>query len=136
MLYNIETRRYVITVPHEQAFDIWKGRLMSSDLTRIQDAIADLFDQAEVRTSSWIPGKDWTDTAWVSIYDRACLQDEDLAARCFGLFVWEAAIQHPLVWAFGRYEKDGIPIEGLTYFRLDAPPQPPDDALALVRQRQ
>lgn len=22
------------------------------------------------------------------------------------------------IWAFGSYEKDGVPIEGLTYFKL------------------
>jgi hypothetical protein len=57
------------------------------------------------------------------IYEKACRRDVDAAARFFGLLVWEVVRDDDRVWSFGRYEKDGIPIEGLTYFRLSKPPQ-------------
>lgn len=41
-------------------------------------------------------------------------------------------IEHPEAWSFGRYELDGIPIEGLTYFRIEAP-QPA--SVAAMRQQ-
>jgi hypothetical protein len=52
-----------------------------------------------------------------------CAQDPMASAKCFGLFLWAVLLKHPDVWAFGRYEKNGIPIEGLTYFKLSKPPR-------------
>ncbi len=72
----------------------------------------------EIHTSSWMPGSDWTGTVWEPIYADACGYDDVTAGLCFGLFVWEAVRDHPDAWAFGRYEKDGIPIQGMTYFRI------------------
>ena len=63
-------------------------------------------------------GQDWTGTVWEPIYTDACRSDEVAAGLCFGLFVWEAFMDHPAAWSFGRYEKDGIPIQGMTYFRI------------------
>ena len=71
-----------------------------------------------VHTSSWMPGRDWSGTVFQPIYDRACGQDEDTAAKCFALILWEVMMKRGEAWSFGRYEKDGILIEEMTYFRV------------------
>ena len=72
----------------------------------------------EIHTSSWMPGSDWTGTVWELIYTNACQYDTGAAGLFFGLFVWEAFMDHPDAWSFGRYEKDGTLIQGMTYFRI------------------
>jgi hypothetical protein len=42
----------------------------------------------------------------------------DASARFFGILLWQVMMDRPEAWGFGRYEKDGAPIEGMTYFRL------------------
>jgi len=77
----------------------------------------------EIHTSSWMPGSNWSGTVFDPIYRIACQQDESAAGMCFGLMLWEVLMQREDVWGFGRYEKDGVPIEGMTYFRIHNPPQ-------------
>jgi len=132
MLYSIENGKYITNVPHEHDFKIWSSRLMPVEITSIQQALNQIFSGSEIETSSWIPGEDWTGSVWEPIYSKSCRQDVAAAAKCFGLFVWQAVIREKDVWAFGRYEKDGVPIEGLTYFRLHNPPPAPLEALNLV----
>jgi len=74
-----------------------------------------------VQTSSWIHGADCNGTVFNPIYTRACNGDERAAAKGFGLIVWDTFLRRDDGWAFGRYEKDGAPIEGLTYFKIDPP---------------
>jgi hypothetical protein len=38
------------------------------------------------------------------------------------LILWQVIRKRDDVWSYGRYKKNGIPIEGLTYFRLPNPP--------------
>jgi hypothetical protein len=41
----------------------------------------------------------------------------------FGLIVFNLLMnRQDKVWGFGRFEKDGKPIESMTYFVLDNPP--------------
>jgi hypothetical protein len=42
----------------------------------------------------------------------------EASAKFFGILLWQVIMDRPEAWSFGRYEKDGIPIEGMTYFRL------------------
>jgi hypothetical protein len=69
-----------------------------------------------------MPGSDWSQTVFDPIYSVACQCDEEAAGKFFGLILWVVVKDRPDVWSYGRYEKDGIPIRGLTYFRLDNPP--------------
>jgi len=55
------------------------------------------------------------------IYE-ACGEDEEMAAKCFGLILWVVMMEREETWSFGKYEKHGIPIEGLTYFKLERTP--------------
>src|SRR5437773_4011963 len=76
----------------------------------------------EIHTSSWMPGTDWSGTVFEPIYSAACLCDHDSSAKFFGLILWEVVKDHDKTWSYWRYDKNGIPIKGLTYFRLQNPP--------------
>lgn len=120
MLFAIDGsgKTAITDVPHGRDFDTWRRRLSPAEIDAIKQALEDRIDSDEVHTSSWIPGADWTGTPYEPIYVTACRHDEQAAARCFGLFVWETFMEHDAEWSFGRFEKDGTPIEGLTYFRI------------------
>jgi len=68
-----------------------------------------------------MPGSEWSGTVFHAIYENACECSESSSALFFGLIVWDVFMRQPEWWAFGRYEKDGIPISGLTYFKIGAP---------------
>jgi hypothetical protein len=52
------------------------------------------------------------------IYEKAWHEDENAAAKFFGLILWHVVMEHEEDWSFGCYQQAGIPIEGLTYFRI------------------
>jgi len=65
-----------------------------------------------------MPGADWSNTPLQAIYE-ACRRNEDMAAKIFGLFVWDMIQRRQGErWMFGHYELDGVPIRGMTYFRV------------------
>jgi len=72
--------------------------------------------RSEILTTIWIPGADWSETPLERIYE-VC-GDEVLAAKIFGLFMWDTMQRHPEAWGFGHYELDGKPIKGMTYYRV------------------
>ena len=78
---------------------------------------------AGIVTTSWVPGTDWTGTAYQALYDA--LNDETEAAKFFGLVACECVIERCRAtgetWAYGHYEKDGVPIKGRTYFMCNVP---------------
>jgi hypothetical protein len=86
----------------------------------IHDDLDKRFSGKEVDTSSWIPGSDWTGTPFDPIW-HACRHNDVTAALFFGLIVWQVVMDREDCWSFGKYEKDGIPIKGTTYFRIDCP---------------
>lgn len=123
MLYSVPDMKRIETVPHGAEYKRWRDALDALDATaygRICDDLASRFDTNEVNTSSWIPGGSWTGTVFDPIY-YACGQDELAAGYFFGLLVWQVVLDHPECWSFGRYQKDGIEIRGMTYFRIDCP---------------
>jgi hypothetical protein len=123
MLYSIDRGEYIRDIPHENDFYLWKGRLFDEEYEAIVDELNRLISGDEIHTSSWIPGDDWSNTVYDSIYQKSCLQNPEISGMCFGLFLWVAIQNHDDVWGFGRYEKNGTPISGMTYFRLRNPPQ-------------
>ncbi len=123
MLYSVPDIQRIDHVPHAADYRRWREALDRVDVhayRRIHDELNGRFDGREVDTSSWIPGSDWTGTVFEPIY-HACGLDEEAAARFFGLLVWQVVMDHNDCWSFGRYEKEGIPIRGMTYFRIDCP---------------
>lgn len=118
MLYSIDNDDPIKDIPHRHDYDIWRRRLTDQEYNAIVEELNQRIETDEVHTSSWIPGADWTHTVFQPIYEKACMRDVDAAAKFFGLILWEVMMNRPEEWSFGRYEKDSIPIEGLTYFRV------------------
>lgn len=120
MLINIETNEPFDNIPRSRrgSFDIWRSRLTEQECQAIMTRLDEMIETGEIHTSSWMPGSDWTGTPFQAIYEKACRENSEQAAQCFGLFVWQAVMNRPERWACGRYEKDGVPIRGMTYFRL------------------
>jgi len=87
MLYSFDTLRYVDKVPHKTEYQLWKSRLSEADLKAMQDELVSRISGGEIHTSSWMPGNDWKDTVFQSIYEKATLLNEEQAAMCFGLIL-------------------------------------------------
>lgn len=122
MLYSIDTGKYVEKLPHKKEFDKWMSNLSVCDYQKIVDTLNTKIDASDVNTSSWIPGSDWTDTVYEPLY-VACEKNKEFSGLFFGLLLFELLMNRPdIVWGFGKYEKDGIPIKGTTYFVLKSPP--------------
>jgi hypothetical protein len=128
MLYSVPDMKEINQVPHQQDYSRWRSALDRANALAFQEIHTELdsrFDTREVDTSSWIPGANWENTLFQPIY-IACGGDDnenahDEAAKFFGLIVWKVVMDRDDCWSFGRYEKDGFPIRGMTYFRIDCP---------------
>lgn len=107
--------------PHRREFDRWKSRLSNLEYQAIVDDLNSRIGGTEIQTSSWMPGSDWSGTVFQPIYEKACAFSEPSSALFFGLIVWVVFMERPEWWSFGRYEKDGIPISGITYFQIASP---------------
>ena len=121
MLYSIDTLQPITNIPHKQEFDIWRSRLSDEEYNNIVIDLNSRISEDEVHTSSWMPGAEWKGTVFNPIYEKACRGDVELSGKCFGLILWIVMMHRDEAWSFGRYEKDGIPIEGMTYFRIHLP---------------
>ena len=124
MLYSLKSESYMADVPHRNNYDIWQSRLSDAEFNAVYDELNARVEGSKIETSSWIPGSVWDGTVFQPILEVACINDADAAGRFFGLILWQVLLDHKHVWAFDRYEKDGVPIRGMTYFRLDNPPPP------------
>jgi len=122
MLYSIDSGKYVESLPHKQDFNVWMARLTTSDYEKIVEALCVKIDASDINTSSWIPGNDWTGTVYEPIY-HACRDNKTSSGLFFGLILFNLLLERKdAVWGFGRFEKDGIPIRGTTYFIINNPP--------------
>lgn len=118
MLYSVDTGNYIKKLPHKKDFDRWLRNLNNNDYSKICDKLNDQINSSEINTSSWIPGNDWTGTVYDPIY-QACGRNQDSAAMFFGLILFKLLMdRQDAVWGFGKYEKNGVPIKGTTYFIL------------------
>lgn len=121
MLYSIESSKYIETIPHRRDYERWRGGISDGEYQAIYNELQSRISGSEIETSSWIPGSDWSGTVYEPIYDKACDYDEVASAKFFGLILWHVVMEHEATWAFGRYKLGDVPIEGLTYFRIDPP---------------
>jgi hypothetical protein len=122
MLYAIDSKQYIRDIPHRRFYDTCRARLTDAQYQSVFEALDRRVDSNEIHTSSWIPGANWMGTVYQPIYDTACHYDETAAAQFFGLILWHVMLERPEAWSFGRYEKNNLPIEGLTYFKLGVVP--------------
>jgi len=117
MLYAIDSGKIITTIPYPKDYKRWRTKLSDEDHQVIIATLSEKIGDSEIQTSSWMPGKDWTNTPFAPIYD-ACDSDYESAAMFFGLLVWEAFMHHSDSWGFGHYKLRDIPIAGLTYFKV------------------
>lgn len=123
MLYSVPDLNKIDNVSHASDYRHWRAELDRTDpgaYTRIHEWLDSRFTTREVDTSGWIPGADWTGTVFEPIY-WACRENPEVAALFFGLLVWQVVMDRDDCWSFGRYEKEGVPIRSMTYFRIDCP---------------
>ena len=117
MLYSIDKQQYVREIPHQSEYRFWRSRVPPEQFQRVWDELNDRIDSDEIHTSSWMPGNNWEGTVFEPLA-VACGGDVDASGKFFGLILWDVMLNRDQVWSFGRYEKDGVPIQGMTYFRL------------------
>ena len=117
MLLDMNSNQRITTKPYPELMEIIESRLSSEELEEIYDALNAKIEGTEIQTSSWIPGSDWSNTAFEPIYSKGAQKNEDLAAKLFGLIVWDVFQRREECWYTGRFELDGKPISGRTYFR-------------------
>ena len=123
MLYSIDSGKYIDKLPHKKEFVSWMKNLSADSYQKIIEALNDKIDENDINTSSWIPGNDWTGTVYEPIY-HACGDNKEASGLFFGLILFKLLMERQdAVWGFGRYEKNGVPIRGTTYFILNNPPQ-------------
>ncbi|TAM80410.1 MAG: hypothetical protein EPN47_15940 [Acidobacteria bacterium] len=123
MLYPVPDLTTIDDVPNAHDYRRWRAALDRTDpstYTRIHELLDPRFNAREVDTSGWIPGADWTGTEFEPI-SSACGENPEVAALFFGLLIWQIVTDRNDCWSFGRYEKEGIPIRSMTYFRIDCP---------------
>jgi len=119
-LFSIEGKEQT-HIPHKVDYDRWMANMSDSDHQGVIDAIHEYMDSLppneQIFVSSYIPGKDWSDTPYDPIY-RACNENWHAARLFFGQLVWEAVQLHEEMWLFKNHERDEeeIPL-GKTYFR-------------------
>jgi hypothetical protein len=122
VLFSIDQNQYVDEIPYEKDHRRWRAALTDGEYDSIIAELKSRISGGEIHTSIWIPGADWAGTVYDPIYRKACNYDSNAAALCFGLFLWVVLMEHHDTWGFGRYAKDGVPIRGLTYFKIANPP--------------
>jgi hypothetical protein len=122
MLYSIDTGKYIENLPHKKEFNSWMKKLPAHDYQKIIETLNERIDGNDIHTSSWIPGNNWTGTVYEPIY-YACGKNNEASGLFFGLILFDLLMERQdAVWGFGRYEKNGVPIRGTTYFILQNPP--------------
>lgn len=123
MLYSIDSGKYIDKLSHKKEFVSWMKNLSADSYQNIIEALNDKIDENDINTSSWIPGNDWTGSVYEPIY-HACGDNKEASGLFFGLILFKLLMERQdAVWGFGRYEKNGVPIRGTTYFILNNPPQ-------------
>jgi len=123
MLYSFDSDKYIKTLPHKKQYDMWRKKLSNVDHEIICNEIMQHFNEKEVNTSSFIPGKDWTGTVYDPLY-HACGGNVEASGLFFGLIVWKLLMDNPdVVWGFGRYRINDVDIRGMTYFIVSNPPE-------------
>lgn len=126
MLYSVDSGCIVKRLPHEGDYKRWRKHLSDEDYNAILNELdkqIDVNSGKDIVTSSWIPGSDWEGTVYYPIY-LACGKNPIQAGLFFGLILFKHLLDiEDRVWGFGKYEKNGVPIKGITYFILDKVPK-------------
>ena len=123
MLISVDTGAKVTKMPHAADFARWRKQISDADYEKVVEAINAEVDANDVNTAGWIPGSDWTGSAYEPLY-YACGKNEKQAGLFFGLIVFKVLMERKdYVWGFGRFEKDGVAIRSMTYFITQVDPK-------------
>lgn len=114
---------YIREIPqkYKSTYKVCTSRMSTEERDAIDDELTRLIENSiaansNILTSSWIPGDQWQNTVYMPIYEKAARKNQELAGKIFGLILYNLIINRPETWFCGRFEKDGIPIRGITYF--------------------
>jgi len=124
MLWNIDKQRKIVDVPRERKadYELWCGRIDSSVIVAMKQEINTKVSGNEVNTAGWLPKKeDWERAPFKTIYETACHKNVNHSGQFFGLLVWVTMVEREDDWGFGRYSVKEIPIESMTYFKIERP---------------
>lgn len=124
MLLNID-RQAVTSIPssHKAFYNRVRSRMSNIEYDAVMNELNSVLDRVstcdEVVTSSFVPGNDWSNTVYHSIYAACAPEVEPVkyAGWMFGLLMWEAVINHNDEWIFIKTEKDNGEPLGTTYFK-------------------
>lgn len=107
MLFDLNGKE-LTKIPHTNNYKLIRERLSEKEYNDIVEALENRIDsdKNEVITSSWIPGKNWEDTVFWPIYEKAANQNVELAGLFFGLIVWVVFMEHPKKWTFVKHAED------------------------------
>ncbi len=122
-LYSIDGR-LIDYLPHQGEFDSCRGRLSEEDFAAVVDELNRRVDTTAgsdkpVLTSSWIPGNDWTGTAYAPLY-AACRQDRNRSGMFFGQILWQVMRNRTEDWSFVKADFEELGFQGTHYFRIRA----------------
>ncbi len=118
MLINLTSGKAITRLPFAADFRAAMARLTAAEVQAMKDELNRKISGDEIHTAGWMPGSDWRGTPFQPLYEKGAKGNYDVAAKMFGLLVWQAFMDHPERWGSGRYEKDGRDIGSRTYFRL------------------
>jgi len=119
MLINIDTGKEFQRIPFANEYRRVMKRLARSEIDAMKAELHSKIDAGDIHTAGWMPGSDWTGTSFMPLYAKGAQSNYNLAARMFGLLVWEVFMERPERWGSGRYQKGGRDIGSRTYFRLE-----------------
>ena len=113
----LESGKLATSIPFPDKFKLLTARMSPDEFNTAVDKLNSMIDGEKILTSSWMPGNNWSGTSFDPIWRKAAKMDFDLSGKLFGLLVFYVFMQRPEIWVTGRFEKDGVPIGGRTYFR-------------------
>ena len=116
-VFYLESTAPVTSMPRARDFQLLRSRLSDGEFDAALAHINGLIAGDEIHTSSWMPGSDWTGTPLEAVYAKAAARNHELSAKYFGLLTFYAFMRHPQEWITGRFEMNGDPLPGRTYFR-------------------
>ena len=65
MLFDIDGNK-INWIPHPVEYETWKNQLTTAEIEAIFDELSSRVSEANVRTSSWIPGHNWTAVRFIN----------------------------------------------------------------------
>ncbi|MCE7028011.1 hypothetical protein [Jiella avicenniae] len=118
VVYYMDSDLPAGAIPRQRQYRIIRDRLSESEISEVHAYLNELIGDSDIETSSWIPRKsDWSDTPLFPIYKKAARMNEELAAQFFGILVFKTFMERDDEWITGRFELDGAPLPGRTYFK-------------------